>query len=626
MGITSARELPEGSELQTRRSRARALRVEADRIGYRLCVVSMDVPSIGDYGLLGDTRTAALVSSRGSMDWMCFPRFDSPPLFGRLVGGGTGGSFDLEVDGIVETRRRYLGDSAVLETVWVTSHGRVVLTEGMVADTGSSLQPQALLVRTLSCRAGTVRGRVRFDPRLDWNRPPRRAERRHGRLVCTWGPIVATLATTPDLHPAPGVAHPFVLRAGESLTLALGLDHGQPAVLVDPEEAIGQLDLPEPETGPAVRRSLITLRLLTYAPSGAPVAAPTTSLPEVWGGDKNWDYRLAWVRDAGMGTSAFLGCGSVEEPRAFLWWMLHAGRRTRPRVRVAYDLLGGAGVPEVVRSELSGYRDARPVRVGNAAVDQFQLDAYAWMIDAGASYLTTTGELYSETWRAMRGYADVLAERWPEPDHGIWELRGARRHYVHSKVMAWTGLDRAVLVAERLGARRGRVRRWAAARDRIRRDVEQLGFDEDLGSYTQAYGSPELDAALLALAWSGIDRPDAARMRSTIAAVRRRLSAGGPLLYRFRPDGEGAFLPSSFWASRALAISGQLDEAREVFQRTCALATDLGLLAEEIDPTTKEHQGNFPQAFTHAALVEAAVELGRAEVRARGTLRGSFRT
>lgn len=616
------------------------MRVEADRIGYRLCVMSMDVPSIGDYGLLGDTRTAALVSSHGSIDWMCFPRFDSPPLFGRLVGGGTGGSFHLEVDGIVQTRRRYLEDSAVLETVWDTSDGRSVLTEGMVADTSSSLQPQALLVRTLSCRAGTVRGRVRFDPRLDWSRPPRRAERRHGRLICTWGPIVATLATTPDLQPAPGVAHPFVLRAGESLTLALGLDHGQPAVLVDPEEAIGHLDrtigwwrrwggslvLPEPETEPAVRRSLITLRLLTYAPSGAPVAAPTTSLPEVWAGDKNWDYRLAWVRDAAMGTSAFLGCGSVEEPRAFLWWMLHAGRRTRPRVHVAYDLLGGAGVPEVVRSELAGYVDARPVRVGNAAADQFQLDAYAWMIDAGASYLTATGELYSETWRAMRGYADVLAERWPEPDHGIWELRGARRHYVHSKVMAWTGLDRAVHVAERLGARGGRVRRWAAARARIRRDVERRGFDEDLGSYSQTYGSPELDAALLALAWSGIVRPDAARMRSTIAAVRRSLSAGGPLLYRFRPDGEGAFLPSSFWASRALAISGQLDEAREVFQRTCALATDLGLLAEEIDPTTKEHQGNFPQAFTHAALVEAAVELGRAEVRARGTLRGSSRT
>jgi GH15 family glucan-1,4-alpha-glucosidase len=616
------------------------VRVEAVRIGYRLSVMSTHLPSIGDYGLLGDTRTAALVSSHGSIDWMCFPRFDSPPLFGRLVGGDTGGSFDIEVDEIIETRRRYLGDSAVLETVWITSHGRVVLTEGMVADTASSLQPQALLVRTLSCRAGTVRGRIRFDPRLDWSEPPRRAERRHGRLVCTWGPIVATLATTPELHPAPGVAHPFVLRGGESLTLALGLDHGQPAVLVDPEEAIGQLDLtigwwrrwsgslvlPEPETEPAVRRSLITLRLLTYAPSGAPVAAPTTSLPEVWGGEKNWDYRLAWVRDAGMGTSTFLGCGSTEEPRAFLWWMLHAGRRTRPLVHVAYDLLGDARVPEVVRPELSGYRDARPVRVGNAAVDQFQLDAYAWMIDAGASYVGSTGGLYAETWRALQGYADVLAERWPEPDHGIWELRGGRRQYVHSKVMAWTGVDRAVHIAARLGARRARIRRWATARDRIRRDVERRGFDEDVGSYTQTYGSPELDAALLALPWSGIDRPDAPRMRSTIAAVRRRLSAGGPLLYRFRPDGEGAFLPSSFWASRALAISGQLDEAREVFDGICALATDLGLLAEEIDPTTKEHQGNFPQAFTHAALVEAAVELGRAEVRARGTLRGSSRT
>jgi GH15 family glucan-1,4-alpha-glucosidase len=603
-------------------------------------VIPAIAPSIGDYGLIGDTRTAALVSSNGSIDWMCFPRFDSPPLFGRLVGGDSGGSFAVEVDEIVRTSRRYLSGSAVLETTWTTRQGRAVLTEGMIADTGGSLLPQALVVRTLSCRAGTVRGRVRFDPRLDWTHAPERAERRHGRLVCTWGPIVATFASTPDLVPAPGVAPPFDLRAGGSLTLALGLDHGQPAVLVDPGEAVdalhrtndwwrrwvGALEAPEPETERAVRRSLITLRLLTYAPSGAPVAAPTTSLPEVWGGSKNWDYRLAWVRDASMGTSAFLEAGSIEEPKAFLWWMLHAGRRTRPRVHVAYDLLGGVDLRERERPDLVGYRGARPVRIGNAAVGQFQLDAYAWMIDAGAAYLRSTGDLYSETRRALEGYADVLAERWFEPDHGIWELRGERRHYVHSKVMAWIGVDRALRIARRLGARAGRVERWTVARDRIRAEVERRGFDEELGSYMQSYGSRELDAALLAMPGTGIDRPDSPRMRSTIAAIRDRLSAGGPLLYRFRPDGEGAFLPSSFWASRALAVSGRLDEGREVFEATWALATDLGLFAEEMDPTSREHQGNFPQAFTHAALVEAAAELGRAELRATGTRRGSLRT
>lgn len=602
-------------------------------------MTSTEVPPIADYGLIGDTRTAALVSSSGSIDWMCFPRFDSPPLFGRLVGGSASGSFAIDADEIVGTRRRYLRGSAVLETDWTTRSGHAVLTEGMVADTGGSLLPQALLVRTFACRDGTIRGHVRFDPRLDWTQPPRRAERRHGRLVCTWGPIVATLTTSPDLQPVPGVARPFVLRRGQSLSMALGLDHGQQAVLVDPDRAVAELDRtvawwhewsealvpPEVETE-AVRRSLITLRLLTYAPSGAPVAAPTTSLPEVWGGSKNWDYRLAWVRDASMGTSAFLLGGSTEEPKAFLWWMLHAGRRTRPRVHVAYDLLGGADLRERERPELVGYRGARPVRVGNEAVGQFQLDAYAWMIDAGAAYLRETGDLYSETWRALQGYADVLADRWPEPDHGIWELRGRRRHYVHSKVMAWTGLDRALGIGGRLGARGGRTERWATARDRLRGEIARRGFDAELRSYTQTYGSRELDASLLTMPWTGIDHPGSPRMRSTISAIRERLAAGGPLLYRFRPDGEGAFLPASFWASRALAVSGELDVAQEVFESTCALATELGLFAEEMDPTTQEQQGNFPQAFTHAALVEAAGEVARARVRARGTPRGSRRT
>lgn len=596
--------------------------------------------SIGDYGLIGDTRTAALLSSRGSLDWLCFPRFDSPPLFGRLVGGAGGGTFAVELDEVREVRRRYREGSAVQETEFETATGGATSTDGMVADTGGRLLPQALLVRRLSCRAGSLRGHVVFDPRRDWNAVPERAERRNGVLHCTWGPVVATLGSVPALELVPGRAEAFELAAGDELVLALGLDHRGPAVLVDPVAAVRELERTDawwrrwsgglrlPASGEeAVRRSLITLRLLTYAPSGAPIAAPTTSLPEIPGGSKNWDYRYAWIRDASMGVSAFLSAGSTAEPKAFLWWMLHASRRSRPDLRVVYDLLGGERIVEREVPELAGYEGARPVRVGNAAAEQFQIDAYAWMIDAGWAFLRSTGDLFGETWRALRGHADLLAERWSDADHGIWEMRGEPRHYVHSKLMAWVGLDRAIRIAVRLGAGKRRLARWAEARRRVQEDVRERGYDASLGSYVQTYGDGRLDASLLSMPVTGIEPVDSLRMRSTVAAVRDRLGAGGPLIYRFDPDGEGAFLPCSFWLSRALAAVGSVDEAHEVFEEACALATDLGLFAEMMDPGTRSHTGNFPQAFTHAALVEAAVELERvAELRARGTPRGSLRT
>jgi GH15 family glucan-1,4-alpha-glucosidase len=600
------------------------------------------LPSIGEYGLIGDTRTAALVSSRGSIDWLCFPRFDSPPLFGRLVAGDEGGTFGVTVDDVRETRRRYLEDSSVVRTEWRTGSGEATLVDGVVADTGGALLPQALLVRELVCRGGTVRARVTFDPRRGWDGRRPNARRVAGRLVCVWGPVAASLATAPDLQLEPGVERVVELHAGERVAFALGIDDRGPAVLVDPDRSVDRLNeterwwrewtstlrSPLEDATAIVRRSLVTLRLLTYAPSGAPVAAPTTSLPEVPGGDANWDYRHAWIRDASMGASSFLSCGSAREPRSFLWWMLHASRRTRPELHVLYDLAGGSEIRERELFDLPGYRGAVPVRVGNEAVDQFQLDAYGWMLEAGWDYLRHTDDLYAETWRALRGHADLLAERWSEPDHGIWEVRGTRRHYVHSKAMAWLGLDRACRIAERLGARRGQRGRWKDASRAVADEIRARGFDETIGSYVQSFGSTELDASVLALAPIGFEPADSDRCRRTIDAIRRGLGAGGPLVYRKRPDGEGAFLPSSFWLSRALAATGRLDEAREVFEQTCALATPLGLFAEEIDPRTREHIGNFPQAFTHSALVLAAGELDAAERRLRdpGTSRGSLRT
>jgi GH15 family glucan-1,4-alpha-glucosidase len=605
-------------------------------------VDSAPLPAIGEYGLIGDTRTAALVSSTGSIDWLCFPRFDSPPVFGRLVAGRFGGSFDVAPIDVRETERRYVDDSPVVRTTWWTDTAEVVLVDGMVTDTAGALLPQALLVRELECRGGSARIGVRFDPRYGWDGRRPRTRRLLGRLMCTWGPVVVTLSTAPDLRLEPAIERTVELRDGDRLAFAMGLDDHGPAVLVDADRSRGRLrdtetwwreyasrmTTPLEDFSQEIRRSLVTLRLLTYAPSGAPVAAPTTSLPEVPGGAANWDYRHAWIRDAAMGASAFLSSGSAAEARSFMWWMLHASRRTRPELRVLYDLAGGGNVRERDLSGLPGYRGAVPVRVGNEAAGQFQLDAYGWMLEAGWDYLRHTNDLYTETWRELRGHADVLSERWRAPDHGIWELRGKRRHYVHSKAMAWLGLDRASRIADRLGAPERKRARWRTASDAIADEIVRRGFDERIGSYVQAFESTEVDASVLALATMGLERADSDRIRRTIDTVRRELGAGGSLLHRKRPDGEGAFLPCSFWLSSALAATGRLDEAGEVFEQTCALANDLGLFAEEMEPATREHRGNFPQAFTHSALVLAAAELATAEQQLRdpGTFPGSHRT
>jgi GH15 family glucan-1,4-alpha-glucosidase len=600
----------------------------------------MGLPRIEDYGLLGDTRTAALVSDRGSVDWMCFPRFDSEPVFGTLVAGERGGSFALTVEDAEVERRAYVDATAVIETVHRAGAATVTATEGLVLDVRSELLPQALLVRELVCSGGTARIRIRFDPRAGWSGSPFRGGRRAGALVLHGRRLTLALVTSPDLPIRPGEELVVPIHDGDRWILALGLTDGHPAVLVDPGLAARHLratadrwrawgeDLEVGEVAPdLVRRSLLTLRLLTYAPSGAPVAAPTTSLPEVPGGDANWDYRFAWIRDASLGTGAFLGAGLRAEADAFLAWMLHAGRLTRPRLHVAYDVLGRVStMSERTIDGLPGYAGSRPVRVGNEAFEQLQLDAYGWMLDAGWSLASAGGELVRETRRSMWGHADLIADRWREPDHGIWELRGEPRHYVHSKAMAWVALDRAIRLASRYRVGDRRVRRWAEERERVLTEIDDRGFDEHLGAYVQSFDGGTPDAAALLLPVWGLAPADDPRIERTIRAVRRELGAGGPLLYRFPPEGEGAFVACSFWLVQALAMAGRLEEADELFVETCRLATPLGLFAEEIDPATGGHVGNFPQALSHSALVQAAFALRAAGATAEGSPRGSPRT
>ena len=587
------------------------------------------MPPIEDYGMLGDTRTAALASSDGAIDWLCAPRFDGNPIFGRLVGGAAAGTFragPAETATVVD--RRYRRHTATLETSWMVAGHRLTLEEAMVAEVAGRLLPATLLVRRLSAVSAPVDAMIQFDPRFGERHRPPRVRRRGPHLVCEWGSLAISLGSSPEVTVEPGSPSTITVSPGHPVTLVMAVAHREPLIFVDPGAAwdlvaqdearwrawTEEIDSRLPYREAAVR-SLMTLRLLTYSPSGAPVAAPTTSLPEDPGGSRNWDYRFAWPRDASIGVAAFLGVGKLREARGFFGWLLHASRLERPHLPVLLTLDGRHPARERQLSGWVGYAASRPVRVGNGAVDQHQLDGYGWVLDAAWVLVHAGHHLYSETWRAMRGFADEVCARWQEPDAGIWEIRDDAAHHVHSKVMAWLALDRALAIASthRLPARQRQ--RWQEARSAIESEVSSRGFDAGKYSYTRSYGSLDLDAALLVLPLVGIEEADSVRTRGTIDAIRNELSAGGPLLYRYPPgkDGlpgtEGAFLPCSFWLVQALVWTGRQPEAVALFEELLGHASELGLYGEEMEPSTGAHLGNYPQALTHAALVQAALAL-----------------
>jgi GH15 family glucan-1,4-alpha-glucosidase len=587
------------------------------------------VVPIDDYGLIGDTRSAALIAPDGSIDWWCAPRFDDAPLFGRLVGGDAAGWFSI---GLAEpgevTRRAYRPDTATVVTTWTVDGGELELADTLIAEVEGRFLPGTVLVRRMTARHRAVRAQLHFAPRFGYERrAARRTRRCAGALVCEGGDL-AVAATSDGTRLEPDRTITFEVRHDRPTTIVLTAGRRGPLVIVPPSvgtaEAIRDerrwrawaASITAETRREAVVRSLMTLQLLTYSPSGAPVAAPTTSLPERVGGERNWDYRYAWPRDASIGVAAFLAAGRPREARAFFAWLLHASRLARPRLPVLFTLDGRPGPAEVELTGWPGYADSRPVRIGNGASRQHQLDGYGWVVDA-AWVLTNAGHrLHGEAWRAVAAFADHVAVTWTQPDAGIWEQRADPAHHVHSKLMAWLALDRALRISAARGDRnRRRTRRWTTALDELADDVRAHGFDPGQQTYTAVYGSTDVDAAVLALPLLELEPATSARVVGTVDAIRRKLAAGGPLLYRYLPgsDGlagrEGAFLPCSFWLVQALALTGRRDDAEGMLDELLPLGGPLGLFGEEMDPATGHHLGNYPQALTHAALVQAVLAL-----------------
>jgi GH15 family glucan-1,4-alpha-glucosidase len=580
--------------------------------------------AIEDYALIGDTETAALVRRDGSIDWLCLPRFDSAACFAALLGGDEHGHWSLApAAAVVRTSRCYRGATLVLETEHETADGTVAVLDFMIPRNGA---PD--LVRIVEGRTGEVAMRTEIVIRFDYGASVPWVRRRDMGIVAIAGPDLLRLTTSVPLRGRDfRTVGEFVVRAGERVAfeLAWSPSHLDPPPSLDPFAALEQTEawweswaaqaqLAGPHRELSLR-SLIVLKALTYAPSGGIVAAPTTSLPEHIGGVRNWDYRYCWLRDSTFTLYAFLQSGFREEAKAWRDWLVRAVAGRPDQARIMYGIAGERRLPELELPWLPGYEGSRPVRIGNAAADQLQLDVYGEVMDT--LHLARRLGLQSDhaAWRVQRGLAKFVEGAWREPDEGIWEIRGPRRHFTFSKIMAWVALDRAVKSIEQYDLI-GPLDRWRAARDAIHADVCENGYDAKKGAFVQSYGDTRLDASLLLLPALGFLPPDDPRIQGTIAAIERELVEDGLVLrYRAEPEvdglpaGEGTFLACSFWLVDAYAMCGRHADAHALFERLVALANDVGLLAEEYDPKAKRLLGNFPQALSHIALVNSARNL-----------------
>lgn len=577
---------------------------------------------IEDYAIIGNCETVALVGRDGSIDWLGLPRFDSAACFAALLGDPRHGRWLIApADAVRSVVRTYCGDTLILETVFRTDAGAVRLTDFMIRRDGA-----ADLVRVVTGLDGTVAMRMELIVRFDYGSVvPWVSRQEDGRLQYTAGPDRLLLETTASTR---GEDHrtvsDFTVAAGETTSFRLTWSPSwreppQPAPVT---EALRQVEAEWSDWAEtfdagfdrsgAVMRSLLTLKSLAHWETGGIVAAGTTSLPERIGGERNWDYRYCWLRDATFTLLALIGAGYLDEAKAWHQWLLRAVAGSPNDVQTMYGVAGERRLDEFEVPWLPGYEGASPVRIGNAAVRQLQLDVYGEVLDT--FYVARRAGLATseETWDLECALVKHLETIWPDPDEGIWEVRGPRRHFTHSKVMAWVAFDRAVRSIEEFGLD-GPVERWRDVRTKIHADVCERGFDRAQNAFVQAYDSTALDAAVLLIPQVGFLPPDDPRVHGTIAAIERRLMRNGFVL-RYDteskadglPPGEGAFLACSFWLADAYALTGRMDEARALFERLLALRNDVGLLAEEYDPVEKRQLGNFPQAFSHLALINTA--------------------
>jgi GH15 family glucan-1,4-alpha-glucosidase len=637
--------------------------------------INRTYPLINSYGVIGDCHSVVLVSPDGSVDWGCLPDFDSPAIFCRLLDAERGGYFQIAPteDGIPGTQR-YLHRSNVLQTRFTSIAGDIVLTDFMPVETLSAWPYKAMnnntwtredgschcLVRKVECTHGKMAVTVRLKVSPNYAAAPSKialAADDRGALIDSEEQHVALAIIGAHLLPSfqinvtqeKGEWHPtleaqFTLQEGECLSIALGLGRSTQAArrLVESELHQRNFDCELAHTlhcwrqwiancsyqGPytqSVERSALALKMMTYAPTGAIVAAPTTSLPEALGGGRNWDYRFTWLRDATFTLYALNVLGFTEESRAFTHWLRRLSYANGEDLQIMYGIRGERDLKEEILPHLSGYCDSAPVRIGNGAALQKQLDVFGEVLDCIHLYRRQGGfERYGETlegplWEMMHTLVEHVCAHWHETDNGIWEVRGGMRHFVYSKVMCWVALDRGIRAAQQLHLEAD-LPRWLLVRDQIRADILTHGYDTTIGAFTQSYGDPALDASNLLLPLVGFIPPDDPRMRSTVDRIIEQLTDEHGFVYRYLSDdglagGEGTFIICTFWLVDNLAMQGRVDEARSLFERLLTYAGRLGLFSEEIDGESGAALGNYPQAYTHIALINSAINLRKAEIR-----------
>jgi GH15 family glucan-1,4-alpha-glucosidase len=577
-----------------------------------------------EYAAIGDGRTVALVARDGSIDWLPLPDLDSPSVFAAVLDPAKGGRFSLEPEVPYEATRGYLPETNVLETTFTTGEGTARVTDGLLFH-GPGLTPLRELVRVIEGVAGSTPFRWSVEPRFGYGAATTTIARRGGIAIASAGADAIAIrsfdAGAPDVRPD-RIAGRVDVAAGSTAVLAMSSSHAEPLVFPGRDELIARLDATRDAwrrwsgahayRGPfrdAVLRSGLALKLLVFAPSGAIAGAATTSLPEDIGGVRNWDYRYSWIRDSAFTLGAFLALGYPVEAEAYFWWLMNASQLTEPRLQVLYRLDGDPEAREQTL-DLSGYRGSRPVRAGNAAAGQTQLDIYGALLECAWGYVQMGNGLDRDVASRLARMADLVASIWTQPDSGIWEVRSEPVHFTQSKMMCWIALDRAILLANAHHLPARHLAAWIREREAIRTFIEERCWSDRKGCYVRAVGTEDLDVSVLQASLLAYADPGGARMQGTIDAIDRELR-DGPFVRRYSgedglPGREGAFLTCSFWFADALARAGRREEASAMMQELVGMANDVGLYAEEVDPEDGSFLGNIPQALSHLALISAA--------------------